>query len=152
MLQLRLVGLSLALLLAGAAGAYDVSQHRWQDRLLVLVAPTEDDPGLHQQRQRVNERNDAIADRDLRVIELVGGGGRRDGAPLTGPEVESLRSQFALADEARLLILVGLDGGVKRRAPLDTDLRELFLQIDGMPMRRADIRAKRAAGQPVTEP
>ena len=57
------------------------------------------------------------------MIELVGDSGRRDGAPLTGPEVKSLRTQFALTDGARLLILVGLDGGVKRRAPLDTDLR-----------------------------
>ena len=41
---------------------------------------------------------------------------------------------------------------MKRRATLDTDLREIFLQIDGMPMRRAEIRTKEAAGEQVTTP
>ena len=152
MLRLHMAGLSLALLLAGAAGAYEMAQHHWQDRLLVLVAPSEDDPGLQRQRQRVSDRSDAIMDRDLRVIELVGDSGKRDGEPLKRSEIIALRTQFAVADDARLMILVGLDGGERRRAPLNTDLRDLFLQIDAMPTRRADISSKQAAGIEVTDP
>jgi len=35
---------------------------------------------------------------------------------------------------------------------VDSDLRELFVQVDSMPMRRAEMSAKRAAGLEVTPP
>ena len=139
-------------LVAPSAFAYDLRQHLWQDRLLILVAPTVDDAQLLRQRERVTARRDAVLDRDLRVFELRGDGGWRDGEPLDPADVASLRQEFGVDADDRLMILVGLDGGEKRRAPLDTSLTEFFLQIDAMPMRQDDIRAKREAGIPVTEP
>ena len=40
----------------------------------------------------------------------------------------------------------------KRRAELRTDLRDIFLQIDAMPMRRNEVRAKREAGMDIASP
>ena len=140
------------LLLTSMPGAYELDQHLWQERLLILAAPSAEDPDLQRQRAAVRERQDAIVDRDLRVFELVAGRGWRDGEPLGAADAAALRTRFAIDRDARTMILVGLDGGEKRRASLDTDLRELFVQIDVMPMRRADMRAKRAAGETVTDP
>jgi len=142
----------LSLLLAQVVSAYDLAQHLWRERLLILIAPSTEDPGLQQQRRVAAARRDAVIDRDLRVLELAGEAGVRDGEPLDTTEVASLRARFAVGENTRLLILIGLDGGTKRRASLDTDLAEVFRQIDAMPMRRVDIRAKKAAGIPVTEP
>lgn len=142
----------IGLLISPVSWAYDLEQHLWQHRLLVLAAPSDEDPNLQRQRDTVRERNDAIVDRDLRVFELVGKLGWRDGEPLDAGDATALRRHFDLEAESATMILVGLDGGEKRRAPLGSDLRELFMLIDGMPMRRSDMRAKRAAGQPVTEP
>lgn len=146
------VGWLLGMLLTGPALAYDMDQHLWAHRLLILAAPTAGDPIVQAQLEEVKTRRDAILDRDLRVFELYRDGALRDGEALSSEDLTALRRHFALDDDARVLILVGLDGGEKRRAPLDTPLSQLFLQIDAMPMRRADIRAKEAAGVPVTEP
>jgi hypothetical protein len=37
------------------------------------------------------------------------------------------------------MILVGKDGGVKMRAPLDTAVEAIFERIDRMPMRRREM-------------
>lgn len=142
----------LGLLLTASATAYELDQHLWTHRLLFLVAPSPADPTAQARLRDAASRRDALADRDLRVFELYRDEGRRDGETLSRAEVHALRRHFRLSDDDQTLILVGLDGGIKRRAPLETELRELYLQIDAMPMRRADIEAKEAAGIPVTEP
>lgn len=140
------------LLSMGQAAAYDLQQHLWRHRLLFLIAPSNDDPQLVAQGDSVEDRRDAILDRDLRVFALSATRGSVDGRVLPAGSVRSLREQLDVGDTDRLLILVGKDGGVKRRAPLDSNLREIFLQIDEMPMRRDEMRAKQAAGMEVTEP
>jgi len=57
-----------------------------------------------------------------------------------------------VSPDSREPVLVGLDGGTKRRAPLATPLSEIFRQIDGMPMRRQQIQERRRQGLPATEP
>jgi len=63
-----------------------------------------------------------------------------------------MRERLGVTAADRFVLLVGKDGGIKRRAELGTDLREIMLQIDAMPMRRNEIRAKKEAGIPVTTP
>ena len=148
----RLLGATLAATLALDAAAYDLDQHKWRDRLLFLTAPTPDDPLLQAQAQTIEQRKVALRDRDLRVFMLYRESATVDDLALSTREAKQLRRGLEVTDDDRLMILVGKDGGVKRRAALDTDLRAIFLQIDGMPMRRAEIRAKEAAGQQVTTP
>lgn len=147
-----LLGALLGGSMLSTAVAYDLDQHAWRDRLLVIAAPTQGDPGVQQQRAVIKKRADAIADRQLRVFELFEDGGTRDGIALTPAETAQLRKRFGIGETERVMLLVGYDGGIKRRSSVDTDLRIFFLDIDNMPMRQAEIREKRAAGQPVTEP
>ncbi|MGD1984284.1 MAG: DUF4174 domain-containing protein [Chromatiaceae bacterium] len=135
-----------------AVHSYDIDQHAWRDRLLILAAPERQHPTLTLQQQTVAARAAAIADRRLRVFVLAGGAGQLDGSPLSVDDVVFLRRTFAIEANDTVMLLVGLDGQVKRRDALDTALSELFIEVDAMPMRRAEIRAKRAAGETVTEP
>ena len=48
----------LSLLLAQVVSAYDLDQHLWRERLLILIAPSAEDPGLQQQRRVVAARRD----------------------------------------------------------------------------------------------
>lgn len=148
-----LIGFLVAVAVAPAAGALDLSSYRWQHRLLVLAAPSAEDTALARQRESLARRADAVDDRDLVVIELYArGGGRLGERALSEAEAAGLRERLRLATGDRALLLIGKDGGVKRRAPLDTELRGVFEQIDAMPMRRDEMRERRAAGQPVTPP
>ncbi len=149
-MQIALLFLTASLALV--ALAYDLDQHRWSERLLVLVTPQADDPALQEQLRTIGRRNDAMLDRELELVQLHLETGRVRDRTLSSDEVKQLRSRLGLSDGDRLLILIGKDGGVKRRATLDSDLGEVFLQIDAMPMRRSEISAKRAAGLEVTPP
>jgi hypothetical protein len=142
-------------LLCGAASqapAHDLSQHEWRHRLLFLIAPQSEDAGLKMQQREIALRRDAMLDRDVLVFQLLPDQGLLGETPLPGESVRALREQLGVAAEDRLMILIGKDGGVKRRTALDTDLRDVLLQIDAMPMRRNEVRAKKEAGIPVTPP
>lgn len=140
------------LVVTTTAMAYDFDQHAWRDRLLILAAPNLQHPDLPAQLEVLKSRDAALQDRRLRVFTLIGETGARDNEPLTERDVDAVRSAFGIERSHAVMLLVGLDGGIKRRTTLDTDLSELFVQIDAMPMRRAEISAKRAAGELVTEP
>jgi bifunctional DNA-binding transcriptional regulator/antitoxin component of YhaV-PrlF toxin-antitoxin module len=146
------VGIALLFLAVDYAGAYDLDRHRWQDRLLFLVAPNAEDAELADQLRWIERRREAVLDRDLRVFQLFVDQGRVDDQILTPASVRLLRARLGLTEQDRLVILIGKDGGVKRRAGLNTDLSEIFLQIDGMPMRQQEMRAKQKAGIEVTPP
>ena len=97
-------------------------------------------------------RCDAIVDRDIRVFHLFRDHGFAEETALSNNAVRELRQRLAVTDQDRFVILVGKDGRIKKRADLDTDLREIMLQIDAMAMRRNEMRAKKEAGIQVTTP
>ena len=140
------------LALSMSVHAYDLDQHAWRDRLLIVAAPQAGDAAVTQQLEAITLRSDAIQDRRLKVIELYADRGAIDGEPLRDGDVAQLRRHYGVAADERVMLLIGLDGRVKRRAALGAELRELFVQIDEMPMRQSEIRAKRAAGEFVTPP
>lgn len=151
-LKHRLRALLAGMLATTTAHSYDIDQHAWRDRLLILAAPDRQRPTLVLKQQTVAARAAAIEDRRLRVFVLAGDAGYRDGSPLSADDVAFLRHAFAIEPDDTAMLLVGLDGEIKRRDTLDTPLSVLFIEVDAMPMRRAEIRAKRAAGEPVTDP
>ena len=140
------------LLTTGLATAYDLTRHEWRQRLLFLIAPSATDPTIAARREALAARSDALLDRDLLVFQLFAREGLVAERALSAHDVQALRAALDLGPDDRSLILIGKDGGIKRRAPLDTDLGEIFRQIDAMPMRRGEMRAKERAGVVVTEP
>ncbi len=138
--------IALATFAADPVAAYDLSQHQWHHRLLVLIAPESDDPDLTAKQTEMALRRDAVLDRDLRVLQLLPESGFVEGSALPADAVARLREQLNVAPDDRLVILIGKDGGEKRRAELRTELRTIFQQIDAMPMRRDEVRAKTEAG------
>jgi hypothetical protein len=119
---------------------------------LILIAPAADDPAALVQKQIIASRADAVDDRRLRVYELYRNEGYDNGKALSGNKVEELRRRLVAGADARELILIGLDGGIKSRSALSTPLQQIFTQIDGMPMRQYEMQQKRRDGLPVTRP
>lgn len=105
-------------------------------------------------RRRVLEsRSAALADRDMRVFQLYQRGASLfENQALSAGRAERLRAELRIIPDSKMLLLIGKDGTVKRRAPRDTDLRDIFAQIDAMPMRRAVIQEKIRTGETVTLP
>jgi hypothetical protein len=135
MWAIRAAGISLAILGTVEAAAMDdpVAAARWTSRVLVVSAPGPDDPGLRAQRAALGSVRSGLAERDLQVIEAVGG----------GAEATALRRRFGLPDGAFRAVLVGKDWGAKLTASEPIPPQTLFRTIDAMPMRRDEMRVRR---------
>ena len=120
--------------------------------LLFLVASDKDDPGIATQQQRIDRQREEVLYRDLVVFQLFSDHGRVGDQPLTAQAVDALRQRLALHAQDRTLILIGKDGGIKRRAPLETPLSEILVQIDAMPMRRNEMNGTTNSGPRAIEP
>lgn len=117
---------------------------QWKARVLVVSAPKRDDSGLRAQDAILKNDVDGQAERDLKVIRLVGTEGP------AGVDVQALRERLSLPPDRFEVVLVGKDGTtvLRRRQPVALD--DLFDRIDAMPMRRDEIR--RRAAPPTNEP
>ena len=125
---LLLVGMVLAGGGAMAAGN-PLVVHRWKARVVVMSAPGPGDPHLMRQRALLAAVPDGMRDRDLVVLEAVGG----------TAEARSLRARLGLPDTAFRVVLVGKDGGTKLNSATPLPAETLFSTIDAMPMRRDEM-------------
>lgn len=145
--------LLLCLYLPLGAIAVDLDSHLWRERLLFLIAPSADEPLAVRQREALSQRTGALNDRDLKIFQLYENSPSLFGnMQLSDREARELRARLRIDPGSKALILIGKDGSIKRRASIDIELREIFMQIDDMPMRREEMQEKFEAGVSVTFP
>jgi len=146
-LQLVLAVLSV-IVTAPAAGAQEdiedaplvvqeksIEPYLWVARPVVVFADSPNDPRFIQQMDLLNERKEALLERDVVVIT--------DTDPSTlSPVREKLRPR------GFMLAIIGKDGAIEARKPSPWDVREITRAIDKMPLRQQEIRdAKRQRGE-----
>ncbi|HTL90380.1 MAG TPA: DUF4174 domain-containing protein [Leptolyngbya sp.] len=120
---------------------FDLNQYQWQNRILLVFAPSEQSPAYQQQRQDWRSQTQAMQDRDLKQVELLATGiSRVNGQPITEQSAERLRKQFDVSSETFAVVLIGKDGTEKRRFSEPVASTELFNTIDAMPMRQQEMR------------
>jgi hypothetical protein len=108
---------------------------KWQRRVLLVSAPTHQDPKLAVQRRIIGSWKVAAADRDLSIVEVVGD----KVAGATDPQAV-LRRKYRLSTTGFTAILIGKDGGEKLRSATPISAAVLEDTIDAMPMRQAGER------------
>lgn len=108
---------------------------RWRQRVLLVCAPAATDAQLLQQRELLAAARLALAARDLRVRELLLPG-------LSAADRQHLRRLGGTAEGFQVL-LIGKDGGLKRRYTQPVKPEILFGTIDQMPMRRQEMKGGR---------
>ncbi len=123
------------LILAVALAAFPtIAQMTWERRVLIVSAPTTEDPALAEQRRILAAWKTSAAARDLTIVEVVGETvrGARDPAA-------ALRRKYHLPATFTAL-LIGKDGGEKLRSAKPFPAATLEATIDAMPMRKAGQR------------
>lgn len=134
------------LLTASYAGALPMitdplERYRWKNRPLLVFAPSESDARGRVQRRHVEGERAGFGERDMILLELWSeGGSRAGGEPLREADVAVLRARFGVGTDEFAVILVGKDGGEKGRWTDPVELSRVFALIDGMPMRRREMR------------
>jgi hypothetical protein len=109
---------------------------QWKARVLVVSAPKHDDAGLMAQDAILKRDFDGQAERDLKIIRVVGAEGPG------GIDAQALRERLSLPPDRFEVVLVGKDGATVLRMRQPISLDDLFYRIDAMPMRRDEIRRR----------
>ncbi|MFT6321703.1 MAG: hypothetical protein ACJAT4_002633 [Granulosicoccus sp.] len=118
-----------------------LSQHEWENRVILLFAPDFQNQTLIQQLGFFQKNKKGLADRKLIVYQITREEVKKDGKLLKeNSELSSSFNQFKVNKNEFTFILIGLDGGEKMRSSEVISREKLLSKIDRMPMRQAEIR------------
>jgi NADH dehydrogenase [ubiquinone] 1 alpha subcomplex assembly factor 1 len=114
---------------------------RWEKRPLLLFGAGEGDPILRKQLDAVEAAREGFDERDMVLIVVLGEGTSRiEGRPLSLEDARLLRASFEIGKDEFALRLVGKDGDVKRASSTVVAMKDIYDQIDAMPMRQQELR------------
>lgn len=129
-----------------SSSAQSLQQHQWEDRIILIFADSEDNEFYQEQLQHLQANEAELKDRDLVVYRILDQKAfQPEGKPMERDWADALRSSYQGEEKSFLFVLIGKDGGVKLRSNREVEVKKLFALIDGMPMRRAEMR-KRGKG------
>lgn len=117
----------------------ELETHLWEDRVILLFAPDKSNADFVSMTTELQRNEEGVKDRDLVIYELVKNDGRVGDRPVSGEAVEALTTRFEVED-GFTYILIGKDGGVKKRSQSAITVESIFEQIDRMPMRQREMR------------
>ena len=100
--------------------------YRWNNRLLLVFAPSPNDALILEQLAELEAARSGLIERDLLVLT--------DTDPGRGSDL-----RYELEIEGFHVLLFGKDGGVKIRSRTPVRTEALFATIDAMPMRQREI-------------
>jgi len=120
--------------------AQNLEDYKWKNRILVLVDEATDTDAIQSQLQALTAEEAALLDRDLRIFLVAKNNVSYQNGKLSDISAENLRQKLNIPLEFKGLLLIGKDGGVKMKKEFLVDPETIFSLIDGMPMRRAEMR------------
>ncbi len=117
--------------------AQSLTDYRWQNRLVLILAASEDSPFLQDQLNALSGDDPGLQDRKLIVLQLTPTTSRRglDETKWQPADAALYQTHHRSGEE---VLLIGLDGGVKLRQREILTREKLYAAIDAMPMRRAE--------------
>jgi len=144
MLVLKSLLLTTLLLATISLHAQQLSDFRWEHRLVLLIAEDTDNALLKKQLNELKADEEGLIDRKLLVIQINPSNSQilipKDQSEQISP---TLYQQFKQGKYSFSFVLIGLDGGVKLKRNEVVSREYLYALIDGMPMRRAEMREKK---------
>lgn len=125
-----------------------LASYRWTHRLLVVHVPDTESgrKAMDSLRTALDTGMAEVVDRDLLIVPVGdlphAATALRPSVDLATVERAVVRQRLGLKAGDMQLVLLGKDGGVKDRQADGFDLSRVFALIDGMPMRRAEVRRR----------
>lgn len=128
---------------AAYAAVASLEQFQWKNRVFIVIADRDNSRASRQENQLLADR-DALQDRDMVILKIVGGsvrelfgaGEKLDAAAIARDLGDPTAGEFAA-------FLVGKDGTVKLKVSEPVTSAELFAIIDSMPVRAAEVAAEK---------
>jgi hypothetical protein len=104
----------------------DLASYKWKNRVLVILAPSDNDPQLKEQRATAAASAAGFSERDLIVVTEI---------EVEGP----IHRKFGIKLSDFQVLLVGKDGHSTLQWPKPVSSEVIFSAIDRMPMRRDEM-------------
>ncbi len=118
-------------------------EYRWDNRILLIFSPRADDMRVRALDEIFHQRSCELTERDLIVGRVPAFGDARLAERVLSPaSAVNLQKDFGVDPGDFAVVLVGKDGFEKLRTSEIPDLDQIFELIDGMPMRRAEMRSR----------
>ncbi|MFN4762271.1 DUF4174 domain-containing protein [Gillisia sp. Q332] len=121
--------------------AQDLSVHRWENRLLILLTEDTEDINYKKQLEELSNCREGITDRKLIVYQSTRDNFRNgqlsEGEWKNSPDIYK---KYKGNKPGFQVLLIGLDGGVKMDQAEMISCEKIFGTIDSMPMRKAEMR------------
>ncbi|MCR9181581.1 MAG: DUF4174 domain-containing protein [Flavobacteriaceae bacterium] len=121
--------------------AQEISTHQWKERVLIVMATDKNSKLLQEQIAIFNKNESGLKERKLEIY-IVTPNNYSMFNSADGNQVSSNRlyKSYKSKDSELELVLIGLDGGIKHRTFTLTTTQEIFAVIDGMPMRKSEMK------------
>lgn len=120
-----------------AAGPLD--DLKWVVRPVLVFGSTPDHPQTQLQLDALRLARDGVAEREMVLISVFTDHVEENGV-ITRRSAADLRHAYDVPEGQFQLLLIGKDGSVKSRRKTYVEPEILFTEIDGMPMRRNEMR------------
>lgn len=123
----------------------DLDQHRWENRLIIMLFDDFDYPDLKEQLNEFGNHKPGLQERKVLVYQITPGKFKQglDDQDKWVMGDDKLFSKYKSHNSAFELLLIGLDGGVKLRERGAVSCKEIFRTIDSMPMRMREMERQR---------
>jgi hypothetical protein len=129
------------LFLTFVGSAQDLKKHQWQNRIILLKDIHFDSVKLQNQLNLLLSTNEKLKDRDLLVFIVTDKSVYDESKKKTDLNSSAIIKKYNMADFNGLL-LIGKDGGVKFRKGFIVNPKTIYDLIDGMPMRKTEMKSK----------
>ncbi len=126
---MKLFFLGLVVIVSFGASAQELDDYIWKNRLVLIVSSDLNKDNPKKQMDLLRKERKALEERDMLVL------------PLT-TDTHQL-NRYQLPKDFEGILLIGKDGGLKFQDNFITKPSILFTLVDGMPMRKAEIRRKK---------
>lgn len=130
------LGFLLIMALATSSYGQNLSDYQWTNRIIILSDQEQDFSKAKEALETISAFDKELKERDL-LIFIHRDGKRYD----TNFKMVNKDIGKSIPKNFIGYFLIGKDGGIKSQKPYPIDPVSIFTLIDGMPMRRAEIKS-----------
>lgn len=140
---LRIIYTAILLIWTSMGNAQNLSSHKWNDRLVIMMAKNPSNEILQKQISEFKKSIGGLEER--RIVVYLSLPDKYQKGLFNEDNWEKSTAIYQKLKESNSefeILLIGLDGGIKLRKDKLLQADELFSVIDQMPMRRAEMNSK----------
>ena len=140
-MKLKFYFLSLCIGLVMGLDAQDLKRHQWKNRVILIIANDSESQIYRSQIEEFKATRDEFEERQLIKYYILPNTYKFENETENSwLDSSELFAKYNASNSNFKIILIGLDGGIKiEQNQLLTSI-ELFSTIDGMPMRRSELK------------